>query len=83
MKRPAPGGAHFSGWSEKLLELIYRSEGMTPRTIHALPVGHRWEHRPGVTLLGDAAHLMSPFGGDGGQFLAMAGWRRARSRPGG
>ncbi|MFK4448743.1 2-polyprenyl-6-methoxyphenol hydroxylase-like FAD-dependent oxidoreductase [Caballeronia udeis] len=63
--------AYFTGWSENLLELIYRcGDRMTPRTIQALPVGHRWEHRPGVTLLGDAAHLMSPFGGNGAN-LAM------------
>jgi 2-polyprenyl-6-methoxyphenol hydroxylase-like FAD-dependent oxidoreductase len=58
--------AHFSGWSEILLELIYKSDGrITPRAIHVLPAGHRWDNRPGITLLGDAAHLMSPFGGDG------------------
>jgi 2-polyprenyl-6-methoxyphenol hydroxylase-like FAD-dependent oxidoreductase len=58
--------AHFAGWSQELLELIYRSgDRMTARAIHALPIGHRWENRPGITLLGDAAHLMSPFGGNG------------------
>ncbi len=62
---------HFSGWSEDLLQLIYRcGERITPRLIYALPVGHRWEHRAGVTLLGDAAHLMSPFSGEGAN-LAM------------
>lgn len=57
--------AAFAGWSATLLEMIERGDLLAVRPLYALPVGHRWDSRPGLTLLGDAAHLMSPFGGEG------------------
>ncbi len=54
------------GWAPSILALIdAATDTIVSRPIVALPVGHRFTHRPGVTLLGDAAHVMSPFGGEG------------------
>jgi 2-polyprenyl-6-methoxyphenol hydroxylase-like FAD-dependent oxidoreductase len=53
----------FDGWSPELTALITDGEtDPVPRPIYALPVEHRWDRIPGVTLLGDAAHLMVPSG---------------------
>jgi 2-polyprenyl-6-methoxyphenol hydroxylase-like FAD-dependent oxidoreductase len=55
--------AEFNGWAPELTALITDGEtDPVPRMIHALPAGHRWERVPGVTLLGDAAHLNPPDG---------------------
>jgi 2-polyprenyl-6-methoxyphenol hydroxylase-like FAD-dependent oxidoreductase len=55
--------AEFDGWATVLTALITDGE-TTPiaRPIYTLPDAHRWERTPGVTLLGDAAHLMAPSG---------------------
>ena len=62
--------AEFDGWAPVLTALITDGEtAPAPRMIYTLPDGHRWDRVPGVTLLGDAAHLMPP-SGDGAN-LAM------------
>lgn len=53
----------FDGWAPELTALI--TDGETApvlRPLNTLPDEHRWERVPGVTLIGDAAHLMIPSG---------------------
>jgi 2-polyprenyl-6-methoxyphenol hydroxylase-like FAD-dependent oxidoreductase len=53
----------LAGWAPELVALITETD-VAPvlRPHHTLPVGHRWDRTPGVTLLGDAAHLFPPNG---------------------
>ncbi|MFJ5834083.1 FAD-dependent monooxygenase [Streptomyces sp. NPDC093089] len=52
-----------------VLDLLRHGTAFVRRPLYVLPVSHTWTHVPGVTLLGDAAHLMPPL--EAGGNLAM------------
>ncbi|MFF4081641.1 FAD-dependent oxidoreductase [Streptomyces sp. NPDC001777] len=70
----------FTGWDDDLLGFITDTDtGYVNRPLYALPVPHTWPHTPGLTLLGDAAHLMSPFSGMGANLAMLDGADLARA----
>ncbi|KAL1965411.1 hypothetical protein VTN77DRAFT_5848 [Rasamsonia byssochlamydoides] len=56
----------YPDWSPILREWIeVADEDRRPWTLYMMPTDFQWAHRPGFTLIGDAAHLMTPFSGEG------------------
>ncbi|CAD6578227.1 MAG: hypothetical protein ASARMPRED_008649 [Alectoria sarmentosa] len=62
----------FQDWNEELKGLItHANPDIVARPFYMLPTDFSWTSKPGLTILGDAAHLMTPFAGEGVN-LAMA-----------
>jgi 2-polyprenyl-6-methoxyphenol hydroxylase-like FAD-dependent oxidoreductase len=65
--------SEFDGWAPQLTALLTDSDTLPVlRRLYTLPIGHRWDRTPGVTLLGDAAHLVPP-NGEGANLAMLDG----------
>lgn len=55
--------ARFAGWAPSMRALISDCDLIAAvRPISAMPAPLAWPHRDGLTLLGNAAHVMPPLG---------------------
>lgn len=56
----------YSEWSDIWNELFKNTATpFIPRPIYCMPLDQTWEPLPNLTMLGDTAHVMPPFAGEG------------------
>jgi 2-polyprenyl-6-methoxyphenol hydroxylase-like FAD-dependent oxidoreductase len=57
--------ANFKGWSDLWDPLFREAVSMVWRPLLVCPMDQHWTPKPNITLIGDAAHVMPPYAGEG------------------